>query len=262
VIEGAGAACRGPSRLELEALVAGRPMVVVDGLVAGYGATQIVHEVNLHVGAGQSLCLIGPNGAGKSTVLHAMFGFALVRSGTIVVGGKDVTGLAPSQKLRSAGIAYVLQENSVFADMTVEENLLMGGFLLPGRGPAREATERTLGRYPRLAKRRSERASALSGGERRLLEIARALIMDPTVLLIDEPSIGLEPRYVHMVFDMLKQLQHGEGKTIVLVEQNAKKGLEFADIGYVLVSGRVEMAGTGAELARDPEVGRLFLGGP
>ena len=191
-----------------------------------------------------------------------MFGFARVLSGKVLVGGRDVTRLAPSEKLRSAGIAYVMQENSVFADMTVEENLWMGGFLLPGPGQAREAAERMLARYPRLAKRRAERASALSGGERRLLEIARALIMDPAVLLVDEPSIGLEPRYIDMVFDMLKQLQHGEGKTIVLVEQNARKGLEFADIGYVLVSGRVEIAGTGAQLAQDPQVGRLFLGGP
>ena len=237
-------------------------MVAVDSLVAGYGARQILHDVNLRGGAGQSLCLIGPNGAGKSTVLHAMFRFARILSGSVPVGGRDVTRLAMSEKLRSAGIAYALQENSVFADMTVEENLWMGGFLVPGPGQAREVAERMLARYSRLAIRRSERASPLSDGERRLLEIARALIMDPAVLLVDEPSIGLELCYIGMVFDMLTQLQHGEGKTIVLVEQNARKGLEFADIGYVLVSGRVEMAGTGAQLAQDPEVGRLFLGGP
>jgi branched-chain amino acid transport system ATP-binding protein len=250
-----------PCIAELDALVSGPPMVAVDGLVAGYGATQVLHDVNLRVGTGQSLCLIGPNGAGKSTVLHSMYGLARVLSGKIVVGGRDVTQLHPSQRLGIAGIAYILQENSAFPDMTVEENLLMGGFLLP-RHRAREAAERTLGKYPQLAKRRSERASMLSGGERRLLEIARALIMDPALLLVDEPSIGLEPRTIDMVFDILSELQRGDGKTIVLVEQNARKGLEFADIGYILISGCVEMAGTGMELAQNPDVGRLFLGGP
>jgi branched-chain amino acid transport system ATP-binding protein len=248
-----------PSVAELDALVSGSPMVTVDALVAGYGATQILHDVNLRVGMGQSLCLIGPNGAGKSTVLHSLYGLARVLSGSIVVGGKDVTRLLPSEKLATAGVAYILQENSVFPDMTVEENLLMGGYLLP-RPRAREAAERMLGKFPRLAKRGSETASVLSGGERRLLEIARALIMDPVVLLVDEPSIGLEPRYIDVVFDILWELQHGDGKTILLVEQNARKGLQFADIGYVLISGRVEMAGTGMELADNPEVGRLFLG--
>jgi len=251
----------GPCIAELDALVSGPLMVAVDGLVAGYGATQVLHDVNLRVGTGQSLCLIGPNGAGKSTVLHSMYGFARVQSGKIVVGGRDVTKLHPSERLGIAGVAYILQENSVFPDMSVEENLMMGGFLLP-RARAREAVERTLDKYPQLAKRRSERASVLSGGERRLLEIARALIMDPAVLLVDEPSIGLEPRTIEMVFDLLRELQRGDGKTIVLVEQNARKGLEFADIGYILISGRVEMAGAGTELAQNPDVGRLFLGGP
>jgi branched-chain amino acid transport system ATP-binding protein len=258
----AGPVARLPDLAELDALAKGPPMVAIDALVAGYGTTQILHEVSLRVGAGQSLCLIGPNGAGKSTVLHSIFGFARVLSGRIVVGGNDVTRLPPSEKLRTAGIAYILQENSVFPDMTVEDNLLMGGFLLPHPQQAVEAAERMFSKYPRLAQRRSEHASALSGGERRLLEIARALVMDPAVLLVDEPSIGLEPRYIEMVFDMLGELQRRDGKTIVLVEQNAKKGLEFSDIAYVLISGRVEMAGVGAELARNPDVSRLFLGGP
>ena len=155
----------------------------------------------------------------------------------------------------------MLQDNSVFPDMTVEENLLMGGFLLDKRGvPRRQAAERVFDRYERLARRRHRRAGVLSGGERRLLEISRALIMEPEVLLVDEPSIGLEPRFINMVFEILADLQHRDGKTIVMVEQNAKKGLEFADIGYVLVSGRLAMAGPGDALLEDPEVGRLFLG--
>jgi branched-chain amino acid transport system ATP-binding protein len=247
--------------IELAALARGEVIVAVDDLVSGYGRMEILHGVNLRVGAGQSLCLIGPNGAGKSTVLHSIYGLTRIFSGKIVANGRDVTRLPPNEKLQTAKMAYILQDNSVFPDMTVEENLLMGGFLLPHPRQAKEAAEKVFDKYERLAERRTQRASVLSGGERRLLEIARSLIMDPDILLVDEPSIGLEPRVVDRVFEILTELQHGEGKTIVLVEQNAKKGLEFADIGYVLTAGTVAMAGTGAELARDPDVGRLFLGG-
>ncbi len=145
--------------------------------------------------------------------------------------------------------------------MTVEENLWMGGFLKANSAEARSAAERVFERYPRLAERRSQAARVLSGGERRLLEISRALVMDPQVLLVDEPSIGLEPRYINMVFEILAELREREGKTIVMVEQNAKKGLTFADIGYVLVSGQLAMAGPSRELLEDPAVARLFLGG-
>ena len=136
--------------------------------------------------------------------------------------------------------------------MTVEENLLMGGYLMGRPRQAKAAAHRVLDRYPRLAERRSQRAGVLSGGERRLLEISRALIMDPEVLLVDEPSIGLEPRFIDMVFEILDDLQRKEGKTIVMVEQNAKKGLEFADIGYVLASGQLALAGRGDGAARRP----------
>ena len=252
---------QGPDVAELVGLVRGEVAVAVDGLVAGYGVMDIVHGVNLRVGAGQALCLIGPNGAGKTTVLHSIYGLARIRSGRVVINGTDVTWLRPSEKLRAASVAYIMQDNSVFPDMTVEENLRMGGFLLAHPRQAKEAAEKALDKYKALAQRRAHRASVLSGGERRLLEIARALMMNPRVLLIDEPSIGLEPRVIDMVFEILKELQQGEGRTIVLVEQNARKGLEFADIGYVLSAGRVAMAGAGAELARNPDVGRLFLGG-
>ncbi len=163
-------------------------------------------------------------------------------------------------KLKS-GIAYILQDKSVFPGMTVEENLWMGGYLMDSPDQARQAAERVFEKYPRLAERRGQPAGVLSGGERRLLEISRALVMDPEVLLVDEPSIGLEPRFIDMVFEILDDLQNTEGKTIIMVEQNAKKGLEFADIGYVLVSGEIAIAGTGDELLENPEVGRLFLGG-
>ena len=254
-------AATGPGREQLAALARHQPLLAIDDLHAGYGRMEILHGVNLQVAAGQSLCLIGPNGAGKSTILHSIYGFTDIRSGRIRLGDSDITRLAPNQKLRDAGIAYILQDNSVFPDMTVEENLWMGGYLLPDPDQAKEAAERMFAKYDRLAARRTSPARVLSGGERRLLEISRALIMDPRVLLVDEPSIGLEPRYIDMVFEILADLKHGEGKAIVIVEQNAKKGLEFADIGYVLVAGSVALAGSGAELLTHPDVGRLFLGG-
>ncbi|MCB1475837.1 MAG: ABC transporter ATP-binding protein [Rhodobiaceae bacterium] len=245
----------------LEALAGGEAFVSIDALRAGYGRMEILHDFSLRVAKGSSLCLIGPNGAGKSTVLHSIFGFTNIFAGSIRVGGKDVTRLSPSQKLRDAAIAYILQDNSVFPDMSVEENLLMGGFLKRATRQARQSAEKVFEKYPRLAERRKQPARVLSGGERRLLEISRALVMEPDVLLVDEPSIGLEPRFIDMVFEILADLQHRDGKTIIMVEQNAKKGLEFADIGYVLVSGELAKAGPGSELLSDPDVGRLFLGG-
>jgi branched-chain amino acid transport system ATP-binding protein len=250
-----------PTAEALQAMVEGETFLSIEALRAGYGKMEILHDFELRVGKGQSLCLIGPNGAGKSTVLHSIFGFTNIFSGAITVGGRDVTRLSPQQKLKAAGVAYILQDKSVFPGMTVEENLLMGGFLKDSVDQAREAAEKVFAKYDRLAERRNKPAGVLSGGERRLLEISRALVMDPEVLLVDEPSIGLEPRFIDMVFEILDDLQRGEGKTIVMVEQNAKKGLEFADIGYVLVSGETALAGPGEELLQNPEVGRLFLGG-
>ena len=252
---------RAPSPEALSALVEGEAFLSIDKLRAGYGKMEILHDFDLRVGRGQSLCLIGPNGAGKSTILHSIFGFTNIFSGAITIDGRDVTALKPNEKLKTAGIAYILQDNSVFPNMTVEENLWMGGYLKDAPDEAKEAAEKVFQKYKRLAVRRHQPARVLSGGERRMLEISRALVMGPEILLVDEPSIGLEPRYIDMVFEILDDLQHGEGKTIVMVEQNAKKGLEFADIGYVLVSGQLAKAGPGDELLADPDVGRLFLGG-
>ena len=254
----------GVSPEQVAELALNAPFVTIENLRAGYGKMEILHDLNLQVSRRQSLCLIGPNGAGKSTILHSIFGFTNIFSGRITVGegadARDITHLTPSEKLKSAGIAYILQDKSVFHAMTVEENLWMGGYLMDKPARAKEVAEKIFDKYPRLAQRRSHAAGVLSGGERRLLEISRALVMEPEVLLVDEPSIGLEPRFIDMVFEILGDLQHTEGKTIIMVEQNAKKGLEFADIGYVLVSGEVAIAGPGDELLENPAVGRLFLG--
>ena len=250
-----------PTNSQLQSLASDKPHISIEGLNAGYGKMEILHDINLFAEKGQSLCLIGPNGAGKSTILHSIYGFTNIFNGKISIDGKNITNLSSAEKLKSVGVAYILQDNSVFPDMTVEENLLMGGYIKDNVNDSYKEAERIFEKYDRLKQRRTQPAKVLSGGERRLLEISRALVMKPSVLLVDEPSIGLEPRYIDMVFEILGDLQKNEKKTILLVEQNAKKGLEFADIGYVLTSGKVVLAGKGDDLLVDPNVGRLFLGG-
>ncbi len=252
---------KAPEVKDLQKLSGSNLHLQIKNLSAGYGKMEILHNFNLLVDKAQSLCLIGPNGAGKSTILHSIYGFTNIFSGQIEIDGKEITNLTPAQKLKSVGIAYILQDNSVFPDMTVEENLLMGGYIKDKTEESYAEAKRVLEKYERLNKRRSQPAKVLSGGERRLLEISRALVMRPSILLVDEPSIGLEPRYIEMVFEILDDLQKNEKKTIIMVEQNAKKGLEFADIGYVLVSGQTAIAGKGEDLLKNPDVGRLFLGG-
>ncbi len=203
--------------------------LTIRGLNAGYGKMEILHNFDLTVSKAQSLCLIGPNGAGKSTILHSIYGFTNIFDGKIELEGNEITTLTPAQKLSKVGIAYILQDNSVFPDMTVEENLLMGGYIKDKQDEAYEEAERIFQKYERLRNRRNQPAKVLSGGERRLLEISRALVMKPSVLLVDEPSIGLEPKYINMVFEILEDLQKAEKKTIILVEQNAKKGLKNSD---------------------------------
>jgi branched-chain amino acid transport system ATP-binding protein len=252
---------KAPGPEELKKLSPDNNHVTIKKLSAGYGKMEILHDFDLCVSKAQSLCLIGPNGAGKSTILHSIYGFTNIFSGEITINNSNVTKLSPAEKLKNSGVAYILQDNSVFPDMTVEENLLMGGFIKDNIEESRDSANAVLKKYTRLGERRNQKAKVLSGGERRLLEISRALIMNPDILLVDEPSIGLEPKYIDMVFEILSDLQKNEKKTILLVEQNAKKGLEFADIGYVLVSGETAIAGKGDELLKNEEVGRLFLGG-
>jgi branched-chain amino acid transport system ATP-binding protein len=195
--------------------------LTIKNLNAGYGKMEILHNFDLFVSKAQSLCLIGPNGAGKSTILHSIYGFTNIFSGKIEIDGKEITNLTPAEKLKSVGIAYILQDNSVFPDMTVEENLLMGGFIKDKTEESYEEAEKILQKYERLGNRRNQPAKV----------------------------------------EILRDLQQNEKKTIILVEQNAKKGLEFADIGYVLVSGQTAIAGKGDDLLNNPDVGRLFLGG-
>ena len=251
---------KAPDIKDLQKLSGSNLHLQIKNLNAGYGKMEILHNFDLLVDKAQSLCLIGPNGAGKSTILHSIYGFTNIFSGKIEIDGNEITTLTPAQKLKSCGIAYILQDNSVFPDMTVEENLLMGGYIKDKTEESYAEAQRVLEKYERLNKRRNQPAKVLSGGERRLLEISRALVMRPSILLVDEPSIGLEPRYIEMVFEILEDLQKNEKKTIIMVEQNAKQALSISDRGYVLVTGENRYSGTGKELLNDQRVRSSFLG--
>ena len=235
------------------------PLIELRGVTAGYGNTTVIHDVDLAVADGEIACLIGPNGSGKSTLLKSIYGFADVFGGRVVVDGRDVTGRSPQESLRS-GMSYVLQDASVFPGMTVHENMLLGGYVFDDEDRASARAEDLYAEFPALDDLRDQKAGSLSGGQRRLLELARALVVEPDVLLLDEPSIGLEPKYIDQVFDRIRQL-NDLGTTLLLVEQNAEKGLSVADRGFVLASGEIRHTGTGTELLSDEEVGRLYLGG-
>ena len=233
-------------------------VIELDDVTAGYGNTTVIHGVDLTVESGDIACLIGPNGSGKSTLMKAIYGFADVFNGAVEFRGEDITGRSPQESLQ-AGISYVLQESSVFPDMTVHENMLMGGFVFDDDDRAKERVETLYQEFPALDDIRSQKAGSLSGGQRRLLELARALVVEPEVMLLDEPSIGLEPKYIDQVFNRIRRLRD-LGTTILLVEQNAEKGLSVANRGFVLSSGEIKFTGTGTELLDDDEVGRLYLG--
>ena len=181
---------KAPGSEELQKLSSDNNHVTINKLSAGYGKMEILHDFDLCVSKAQSLCLIGPNGAGKSTILHSIYGFTNIFSGQIEIDGKEITNLTPAEKLKTCGIAYILQDNSVFPDMTVEENLMMGGYIKENTDESYQEAERIFEKYERLRNRRNQPAKVLSGGERRLLEISRALVMKPSVLLVDEPSIA------------------------------------------------------------------------
>lgn len=231
----------------------------MEHVVAGYGNTTVLHDVDIAVEDGQIACLIGPNGSGKSTLMKSIYGFADVIDGTVTFRDNEITGRSPQQNLKNE-MSYVLQDASVFAGMSVHENMLMGGYVFDDDERAAARAEELYDEFPILGDIREQKAGTLSGGQRRLLELARALMIDPEVMLLDEPSIGLEPTFIDDVFERIEQLNE-LGTTILLVEQNAQKGLSVADRGFVLASGEIKFTGSGDELLDDEEVGRLYLGG-
>ena len=232
--------------------------IVLDGVVAGYGFGDVLRGLDLEVEPACITCLIGPNGAGKSTVLRAISGLIRPSKGSIRLGDRQISGLDPGEVL-GLGVVHVPQERSLFALMTVWENMLMGGFLLRSRRDVVRRVEELAERFPLIRERRGERAGSLSGGEQKTIEIARALMLDPKVLLIDEPSIGLAPKSREQVFATLRSLSEARW-TIMLVEQNARSGLAVSHRGAVLDGGVVKLAGAGCELLADPEVARVYLG--
>ncbi len=233
------------------------PLIRVDGVVAGYvPGVNILNGANLELAADELVGIIGPNGAGKSTMLKALFGLIPVREGRVTFDGQDVTN-KPAHELVRLGIGYVPQVKNIFATMTVEENLMMGGFLSPKRTAERTAFVVEI--FPRIGERLKQRAGSLSGGERQMLAMSRALMMDPKVLLLDEPSAGLSPVLQDQVFLRTRSINQA-GVAIVMVEQNARRCLQICHRGYVLDQGRNAYTGPGRELLNDPKVIELYLG--
>ncbi|MEO3997899.1 ABC transporter ATP-binding protein [Mesorhizobium sp. CAU 1732] len=234
-------------------------MLKVRGLKGGYGGGRlIVDGVDLDVEAGEIVTVIGQNGAGKSTILKTIFNMTPVRDGEIVLDGTDIFSVSPYQML-TVGLAYIPQHHSVFPKLTIAENLRMGGYLLTDNKLLQERTAKVEEMFPILKARRNEFAASLSGGEQRMLEIARTLIMDPKVVMLDEPSIGLAPKMVDIVFSTARRLAEA-GKAILMVEQNVKKALMASERGYVLELGQVRIKDDAQALIADERVSRLYMG--
>ena len=231
----------------------------VRGLVGGYGKMTILNSTSFSVEAGAITTVIGPNGAGKSTVFKAIFGLLKLREGRIVFKGRDVTGLSP-RALLAAGICYVPQGRNIFAELSVRHNIELGAVAAERDIDLAARIEAALDKFPVLRRKANQQASTLSGGEQKQLEIARGLLLDPALVLVDEPSIGLSPLMVQQTFAILKQLRDA-GVTILLIEQNARSALEISDFGIVLELGQTRMVDRAERILNDPRIGELFLGG-
>jgi branched-chain amino acid transport system ATP-binding protein len=232
----------------------------MDAVVGGYGATTVLHETSLEVHRNALTTVIGPNGAGKSTAVKAIFGMVRVRTGHVWYEDEDIVGLGQVELLRR-GISFVPQGRNVFPRMSVRANLELGGVSLDNLELTRERVASiAFELFPVLRVKADKQASTLSGGEQKMLEIGRAMLLEPRLLLIDEPSVGLSPILVKQVFGLLQELRD-RGTTVLMIEQNAKSALEVSDYGLVLQQGRLALAGTAHEVLNHPEIGRLFLGG-
>jgi branched-chain amino acid transport system ATP-binding protein len=236
-----------------------QPLLSIDGVTAGYGGGDILKRVTLDVPEGGITCIVGPNGAGKSTLLSTISGLLRPRQGEIRFRGRVISGLSPRQIL-DLGIAQVPQAHSLFPQMTVHENVEMGAFTIDDSRLVQERLKAVEELYPIVRERADEKAGSLSGGQQRLVEFARCLMLDPAMIILDEPSMGLDPQIRGIVLDMIETM-HGQGKTILLVEQNARAGLRLSSHGVVLENGTVRLTGSGREVLEHPEIGALYLGG-
>src|SRR6266581_4088027 len=236
-----------------------RSVLKITDLVAGYGGGDVLRGVSLDVTEGGITCVVGPNGAGKSTLLATISGLLRPRLGSIELDGRNLVGLSPRQVLR-LGVVQVQQNHSLFRDMTVRENIELGGYILSDRTLTARRVAAVFDMFPDLAGWTGKKAGSLSGGQQRLVEFARALMLEPKLLLLDEPSMGLAPKILRTVFDAIRQM-NAVGTTILLVEQNARAGLRLSSHGVVMESGRVRLSGSGREVLENPEIGALYLGG-
>jgi branched-chain amino acid transport system ATP-binding protein len=233
-------------------------MLAVENLSVNYGAIRALHQVSCSVKQGEIVALIGANGAGKTTILNTISGIVPSVGGSVSFEGEDITRMAAHLIVRK-GISQVPEGRRVFARMSVQENLEMGGFILHGKQEVDRGIERAFTLFPRLAERRKQAARTLSGGEQQMLAMGRALMSDPRLLLLDEPSMGLAPMLVEKIFEIVVEINK-DGTTIMLVEQNASMALSIAHRAYVLETGEVVLSGDAAELARNPEVRKAYLG--
>lgn len=233
------------------------PFLNADSMTGGYGAADILHGCNLSVEKGEIAVIVGPNGAGKSTAMKAVFGMLNLRKGSVTLGGEDITLLSPQQRVR-LGMGFVPQTHNIFTSMTVEENLEMGAFIRTD--DYRGTMEQVYDLFPILREKRNQAAGELSGGQRQQVAVGRALMTQPTVLMLDEPTAGVSPIVMDELFDRIIEVAR-TGISILMVEQNARQALEIADKGYVLVQGRNRYTDTGQALLADPEVRKSFLGG-
>ncbi len=233
--------------------------LVVEGLYAGYGGGDILHDVSFTVPTGGITCVVGPNGAGKSTLLAAISGLLRPRRGRVLLHEQPVAGRTPRQIL-GLGLVHVPQHHSLFRDMTVAENLDLGGYTLSDRRQLARSRARVHEMFPEVAGWAPKKAGSLSGGQQRLVEFARSLMLDPSLIVLDEPSMGLAPKVLRSVFSAVTMMNQA-GKTVLLVEQNARAGLRLSSHGVVLENGRVRLSGTGREVLDHPEIGALYLGG-
>lgn len=233
-------------------------LLEVRNVTAGYGDTEILRDVSMEVGDGEMVTIIGPNGAGKSTVMKTVFGLLHPREGSVSFNGEDISHLQPYE-IVSRGMCYVPQVSNIFTELTVTENLEMGAFLAK-KADIETRKERIYEYFPRLKERRNQRAGKMSGGERQMVAMGSALMLDPKLVLMDEPSAGLSPKMVGVIFEQIEKINKA-GPAVLIVEQNAQLSLRMSDRGYVLASGENRFEGTGEGLLNDPEVGRLYLGG-
>jgi branched-chain amino acid transport system ATP-binding protein len=238
---------------------ANQQILFIDGLVSGYGKMEILHGISLEVRKGEIIALIGPNGAGKSTVLKAAAGLLRVTSGKVIFLSEDISNHPPYQIVEK-GLAFNPQGRVVFPDMTVQEHLDMGAWTIKNRLEKEQALDRIYKLFPWLIERKKRKASQMSGGEQQMLSLARALMIQPRLLLLDEPSLGLSPKWVKTVFEKIVEIKES-GLPCLIVEQKAAMALEYSDYGYVLEMGNNRYKGRGRDLLENPDVRRLYLGG-